>query len=174
MGRCYVERLEQSGGGKMNKHQSTVDNRSAEWDTNRMKDYGEDAVRDALRWSTDAEKQKRKKEGECRTCFYLRSGRIGGAAITSYPCGLCGEICNSGSTNCNKLCRACGDKYQLCTYCGSDIDLRVRRKFDLPKAVEKFACGFCAEFFDKSTIVLTARGRYCAPCATRNNLTLRT
>lgn len=39
---------------------------------------------------TDAKKEERLKKHECKACFYIR-GRLGGAAITHRPCGICDE-----------------------------------------------------------------------------------
>lgn len=52
----------------------------------------------AERITSDVEKEKRESMHLCLCCYYARSQRIGGAAITSKPCGVCEETMQFGST----------------------------------------------------------------------------
>lgn len=117
------------------KHKNVkLTNSSVEWTTNRNKDSGELRVASSLRYLTDPDKQERlKKAHECKSCFYFKSSRIGGAALTEWNCSVCNLEEMSGSTHCPKICRECSEKYELCCECGGDIHTRVRRKLELPE-----------------------------------------
>lgn len=102
--------------------------------TYQMKSLAEARVASAMAYLTDAYKDKRVKDKECKACFYLCSSRIGGAACTTRPCAVCGEWnVFSGSTNIGAICDDCSDKHKLCTYCGGDILMRERRKEPYPQ-----------------------------------------
>jgi hypothetical protein len=89
--------------------------------------YGEGSVLHALEFLRDPRKKERKAACNCRFCYYLRGTRIGGAAMTTQPCGICSKDVMYGSTCTDKLCKECADEYKLCRYCGGDIDM-IRRK----------------------------------------------
>jgi hypothetical protein len=76
----------------------------------------------------DARRAVRLATGECPCCFYLRSGRVGGAAMTTWFCGVCGKQDMHGSTATPKLCRECSTTHELCRECGGDLAMRSRRK----------------------------------------------
>lgn len=152
----------------MNNLQRTVNNGSVLYDTDYMKHLGKEAVKNAARWQIDPDKKLRQKASECRTCYYLRRGRVGGAAMTSFPCGLCGEVQLAGSTNTDRLCLKCGLEHQLCVYCGADVELRSRRTVDLPPAKVMIPCAFCADFFPKDQVSIHMRAWYCGPCKDAN------
>lgn len=108
-----------------------LDRYAYEWATERHKDRIA-FYREALDgFDTDNRKADRLTKGECRGCFYLQPSRIGGAAMSSADCPLCGDLIHSGSTNVNMLCKACAAERSLCTHCGGDMDCKVRRKVDL-------------------------------------------
>lgn len=100
--------------------------------TDLAKHYAETTVTYALEYLADPEKQKREEVPECRSCFYLKRQRVGGAAMTWKPCGVCGVEMSFGSTNTDDVCRDCAKKHELCKHCGADLHLRVRRKFATP------------------------------------------
>lgn len=66
-------------------------------------------------------------EHKCVVCFYL-SSRIGGAAMTTQPCGICNTPVLYASTNTDSLCFSCALDHKLCKHCGADIDLNPNRK----------------------------------------------
>lgn len=82
---------------------------------------------------TDPEKAKRIASQQCAFCYYA-SGRIGGAAMTSVQCGLCDKDLLFGNTCVDVLCPECAKTSSLCKHCGSDIDMKERRKRVLPVA----------------------------------------
>jgi hypothetical protein len=90
------------------------------------KNYVSDVISHANDVQADPRKKERLKQNECIACFYR--GRIGGAAMTSRPCGLCGQEEMYGSTATDALCLACAQKHELCKHCGGDLHMRVRRK----------------------------------------------
>lgn len=85
------------------------------------------ALRLAEHLRDDPSKDKRIAAGLCVVCFYA-DGRIGGAAMTSQPCGACGEVQQYGNTCTDALCLACATKHNLCKHCGGDSELRPRRR----------------------------------------------
>lgn len=79
----------------------------------------------------DSNKEARLKVSECPVCFYLKTGRVGGAAMTEWLCGICEEKQRASSTNHGTICATCAKTHNLCSYCGGDIALNInRRKYD--------------------------------------------
>ena len=105
---------------------------AVQFQTTQMDIYSKDIIKCAMAFLTDHDKAGRKKKLECKACYYMRTSRIGGAAMTQVACGICDKVIMYGSTNTDAMCRECAEKYQLCVYCGADQELRPRRvvKFD--------------------------------------------
>lgn len=80
---------------------------------------------------SDPHRKERLAVQECMMCY--KSSRIGGVTFTFRQCAHCEEILNSGNTNVDVLCQGCAKKAQLCKHCGADIDLKNRRKREMPK-----------------------------------------
>lgn len=100
--------------------------------TDRSRRYAEEAVVQALRLAADADLNTREAQGLCKACYYLRAERIGGAAITTRPCGVCLQEMTFGSTATDKLCGPCAVRECLCKQCGGDLKLRARRVWQRP------------------------------------------
>jgi hypothetical protein len=81
---------------------------------------------------TDPDRQRRRDAGVCRICWYQKS-RIGGAAVTMRQCAFCHDVCHSGNTNVDVLCKACAVSYGLCSHCGADIEYVNKRSRLLPE-----------------------------------------
>lgn len=81
----------------------------------------------------DPKRKQRLQAQECVVCF--GGSRIGGSAVTFRQCAHCDERLNSGNTNCDVLCIDCAKKAQLCKHCGADIDLKNRRKREMPESI---------------------------------------
>jgi hypothetical protein len=113
---------------------SHIDAVSVEHATDTAKMISEGGIQHALEFMADFNKEKRLKKRECKTCFYFRSGRIGGAAMTTVKCGVCEEDMMFGSTCIDKLCGKCSDENELCVFCGGDIKMRIRRHYT-PKVI---------------------------------------
>jgi hypothetical protein len=64
----------------------------------------------------------------CKSCWYFQRNRIGGAAMTTWYCGICGARRIHGSTAHNKICDRCATEHKLCVQCGGDIMMRARRR----------------------------------------------
>lgn len=105
---------------------------AVQFKTTQMDIYSREIIKGAMAFLTDHDKKNRKAKLECKACYYMRTGRIGGAAMTQQACGICGDVVMYGSTNTDAMCRKCAEKYQLCVCCGADQELRPRRvvKFD--------------------------------------------
>jgi hypothetical protein len=106
-----------------------IDAVSVERATDMAKYISESGMQNALRFATDADKKKRIEAKECKACFYFRSGRVGGAAMTEANCGVCDAAMQFGSTCIDKVCGPCSDRQELCVYCGGDIRMRIRRHY---------------------------------------------
>jgi hypothetical protein len=85
----------------------------------------ENAVRLASEITQDSRKQERLAAQRCKACFYFVG--VAGAAMTSRPCGLCGENQMYGSTSASALCTPCGAAHQLCRHCGGDLEMNTAR-----------------------------------------------
>jgi hypothetical protein len=96
-----------------------------------------DAAREYVRWTrevcfnltTDPKKAERLEKSQCVVCFYAR-GRMGAAVVTTAQCGVCDRTIHSGNSCVGVVCVECGKAHEFCTYCGGDIRMRTRRKFD--------------------------------------------
>ncbi len=102
---------------------------SVESATDTAKMIAEGGVQHALEFMADFNKKKRLEAKECKACFYFRSGRIGGAMMTTVKCGVCEADMHFGSTCIDKLCGKCSDENELCVFCGGDIKMRIRRTY---------------------------------------------
>lgn len=78
----------------------------------------------------DPKKAERLDASECVMCF--EQPRIGGAAMTFWQCAFCDEQLNSGSTNIDVMCIRCAKSAGLCKHCGADLNLKNKRKRELP------------------------------------------
>ncbi len=109
------------------RHGSKFDAVKVQRETDYAIHHAQDNVRNALEFIADNRKADRKNKLECKRCFYMRQGRIGGTAITQQSCGICEKVIMYSSTNTDAMCKECAEKYQLCVYCGADQELRPRR-----------------------------------------------
>ena len=113
----------------MTQDKATIDSVSVMRATDFAKSYIQDATENALRCASDIEAKVRQSQGLCKFCFYFMFSRIGGAAMTERPCGICNKVVMYGSTATDKLCLACAKENCLCKQCGADSELRVRRVY---------------------------------------------
>jgi hypothetical protein len=88
----------------------------------------ERVLKQATQLQTDPDKAERLNVTLCRSCYYIRTGRIGGASMTTKPCGICDDEMLFPSTATDKMCQSCAAKNLLCKRCGADIELKNRRK----------------------------------------------
>lgn len=128
----------------MKAYQGKIDDHSVLSQSHWSKSFADEQIAQSLQYLADEKKKEREKQGECKTCFYLRSSRIGGAAITTKPCDLCGEYKMYGSTNTDRLCLDCSVKNKICKRCGGDLHMRTRRAEKVPKQIPaKPLCQTC-------------------------------
>ena len=106
--------------------QQKIDNEAVSNTTYRQRQYAADIVARAKRITDDTERAARLQVMECVMCH--KAGRIGGASMTSAGCGACGAVMRFCSTSTDCLCLECAKEHNLCKHCGSDIDLKQRRK----------------------------------------------
>lgn len=90
--------------------------------------YAEQRLQEVSDFESDARKAERERAGECRACYYLNGARWGGASMTAWSCGLCGDNNIHGSTNTPRVCKECSDKHIICAQCGGDREMRERRR----------------------------------------------
>lgn len=88
----------------------------------------ESVLKKAEQLQTDPNKEERLGVSLCKCCFYVHTSRMGGASITTKPCGICEREMMFPSTATDKICPTCAHENGLCKRCGADIDLKVRRK----------------------------------------------
>ena len=106
-----------------------------QYTTYSAKQYVEDTLKRADEVKNDVRRAERVKAGKCPSCFYLRHGRIGCAAMTTQPCMCCGKDQVYGSTATDVLCLECAKEHDLCKQCGGDREMRVKRR-NWPKSAE--------------------------------------
>lgn len=111
----------------------TIDSESIYFATELAKGQLEWIIDLAKLLKEDPHKIERRKKALCKPCFYNRS-RIGGAAMTFQPCGICGEEMPFGNTVTDSCCTKCALENNLCKHCGGDIEMRQRRK---PRAFQQ-------------------------------------
>lgn len=97
------------------------------------KDYVRHYIELGEQLKTDPDKKIRLEENECMSCYYVFHSRVGGSVLTTAECGICGKEMHYGNTCVDVLCDDCAKQYELCKRCGGDINMRVRRKVELPK-----------------------------------------
>ena len=85
------------------------------------------ARRNLARLECDADRAERLKERECLCCFYLRGTRLAGQGFTEWSCLSCGAKDMHGNTSVPHYCVGCADKMRICTRCGGDQELEVRK-----------------------------------------------
>ena len=115
---------------KVNRHKYNISADSVGHATDMAVLLGNESIKRTDNFRDDVKKKLRLASGSCRWCYYMAS-KIGGSAMTTQPCGICGEDQMYGSTCVDRICLPCGKKQELCVHCGGDIKMRLRRKFVL-------------------------------------------
>ena len=119
---------------------ANVDLSEISWETERGKDRVSYYRSMLKKIDEDKEKERRLEQSECFLCFYEKS-RIGGSACTQVQCAFCNKVLSSGTTNIDKMCVDCAKKAGLCKHCGADVNLKNRRKRELPAKTETMEIG---------------------------------
>lgn len=88
----------------------------------RNKEYIEKLTAKLLRYYSDDNREGRRARGLCKCCAYVRTDKIGGAAITKCNCENCGCEMVFGSTCIDKLCNDCAVEIGHCKDCGQKLD----------------------------------------------------
>lgn len=81
-----------------------------------------DSVARITAYLTDARAKDRKADGACRTCFYLKTTRLSGAAFTAWSCRVCKQ--EQPHYHCTAVpfyCGPCAATHGLCRRCGGTI-----------------------------------------------------
>lgn len=112
----------------MEQKKYSVDRVSIERATYTANELAQSSVKRVESFQQDNKKEQRLAQGLCKACFYFRHPRIGGAAFTNRPCGICDEIQSYPLTATNVLCGPCAHANHLCAECGGDLSLKYRRK----------------------------------------------
>jgi hypothetical protein len=112
----------------MNQSKKHIDATAIYRETENAKYYASDIITRANQLANDPDKVKRLEKNECPSCFYVHSGRMGGAACTTRPCGICEKDMRFGSTCTDVICADCAKTNGLCKHCGGDIEMKHRRK----------------------------------------------
>lgn len=104
-----------------------IDRTTIEHANGHARDHVSWVIRLASNFLKDPKRKDRKRESKCMPCFY-RESRIGGASITTQPCGICGKERVFPSTATDALCLECAIENGLCCECGGDMEMANRRK----------------------------------------------
>ena len=96
--------------------------------TDYAKYYSDEHIKNSMEFLTDSNKKKRLELGKCKFCFYLHGSGFSGQAISKWNCKVCNDPHVHENTSVPKICYACSDIYELCTVCGGDVEMRMRRK----------------------------------------------
>ena len=119
----------------MNQPPKKMDRYSVQFATSIADRHVAETIRHAKAAEFDEDRVARLKASNCKFCYYIYNSRIGGAAMTERPCGICGKVVMYGSTCTDAVCHDCAKKHSLCVHCGADLELRPnRRKFDWVKS----------------------------------------
>lgn len=89
---------------------------------NRVIEY----IKKAEKYQTDPDKVKRVNTQKCIYCYYTPS--IAGQAFTTSKCKICNNDILNSTTNYDMICINCAKEHSLCKKCGSDLELRTKRK----------------------------------------------
>ena len=92
--------------------------------THWSKKHFDDYIQTALEAGGDLDKPERLRCQRCITCFYLRRGRVAGAAITTTTCRYCFLDMSFPTTNVDELCHACAKGADLCAQCGGQMEFK--------------------------------------------------
>lgn len=85
------------------------------------------SVARAIRYLVDPERMKRLTQRLCVKCFYQGSS-MAGQAMTRWNCRVCLKDQMMWPNTATPLaCKSCADDHKICTDCGADLYLRVRR-----------------------------------------------
>ena len=89
--------------------------------------YAQRATKNVEDLKQDARRDKRREAGECKTCFYLKSARVGGAELTKAACRMCGrEMILATAATPPEICSDCAKENELCRMCMADQELRLQ------------------------------------------------
>ena len=105
---------------------SPVDAKSIKYDTDKSKHYADKSIRQAYDAIHDTKREQRLFDNQCKFCFYIHPSRIGGAAMTTTECGVCGKEIMFGSTAVDKICPECAREKELCRRCGAEVDFKTK------------------------------------------------
>ena len=105
-----------------------------EYSTSSHKNHIKSIREKLVAFDTKPDEEGRSNKQECLYCYYVGTDRIGGSAYTTTTCGICGKEVTFSSTNTDVLCKECGKEHDLCKHCGSDMQMRLRRKKEWPEA----------------------------------------
>lgn len=90
-----------------------------------LKAWEKDIIRAYESISIDTNRELRLEKCLCKRCFV--STFLGGAAMTTTYCGICGKELLNGSTNVDTLCIECAKEHKLCIHCSADLDGKNRK-----------------------------------------------
>lgn len=94
--------------------------------TNISKDTLSSFIKRAEKAKADTDKKARREASECRCCFYLFD-RMGAAGNFKAACRICDKEMSFVTTTLDVLCLDCAKKHELCTRCGGQVDLSLRK-----------------------------------------------
>ena len=82
------------------------------------KEYIDKITVAVIRYHEDGDRKARLQRGLCKSCFYVRTSRVGGTAMTNRVCDMCGIVMNFSNTCTDCFCLECAVKHKYCKHCG--------------------------------------------------------
>jgi len=119
----------------MNQPAKKIDAFSINFSTDNQRHRRERIIELAKLLTEDPGRKERRKKGLCVNCYYDK-GWLGGAAMTTRPCGCCGEEMSFGSTATDVLCLDCAKILGLCKQCGATTELKRLKGKDMDEVLE--------------------------------------
>lgn len=74
----------------------------------------------------DPKRDERREAQLCVLCYY--DSRFAGQAFTQSECAKCQREMHFHTTSQDYYCQACAKEHRLCKHCGSDVELKDRKK----------------------------------------------
>jgi hypothetical protein len=114
----------------MKQRKQLIAKHTIEGQNTRAKECIDSVLKKAEKINSDEDKKERLDQCLCKACFYILNMRMGGATMTSRPCGVCDLEMNFSSTATDAICPSCANENNLCKRCGANMDLKnIRSKY---------------------------------------------
>ena len=119
----------------MKQRKQLIARNTIEGQNTRAKECIDSILKMAEKILSDEDKKERLDKCLCKSCFYVRNMRMGGASMTTRPCGVCEDEMQFSSTATDAICPSCASVNNLCKQCGANMDLKnIRSEYPFEKS----------------------------------------